>query len=268
MEPEYREPNNGKPCIFDTHAHVSTDAFDKDRCQVLKRARLSRVSFMEVGFDEDSSRKSLMLAENTKGYCAAGIHPHEVAREQCLENRWKHIEELASHFRVKAIGEVGLDYFRNLSPQGVQRDAFAMGLDLARRLGLPVIIHQRDASEDVLSLVKAHNPGTPLVFHCFSQGLDYARRCLDLGGYIGLGGPLTYPRNGYLRDMLSFLPPDRLLVETDCPYLAPQAKRGKRNEPAFIVEVVASIAAILGRPPGEIAKITFDNGRRAFGITG
>ncbi len=266
MEARYPKENPVRANIFDTHAHVSSPAFDEDRDGVIERAKLSGVTFLEVGFDEDSSQASLSLAEKIGIYCAAGIHPHEALRSQALEERWKFIEGLASQStRVRAIGEIGLDYFRDISPRKAQAEAFAMGLDLARRLELPVIIHQRDAHEDLLSMVRA-NAGTPLIFHCFSQGLDYARECLDLGGYIGLGGTLTYPRNGYLRDMLAFLPLDRVLVETDCPYLPPQARRGKRNEPSFILEVISAIAEVLGSTAGEIARLTLENGRRVFGI--
>ncbi len=167
---------------------------------------------------------------------------------------------------LEPIGEIGLDYFRNISPKKLKRGfCHGIGFGQAPR-ECAVIIHQRDAHEDLLSMARANAPGTPLIFHCFSQGLDYARECLDLGGYIGFGGPLTYPRNGYLRDMLAFLPLDRVLVETDCPYLPPQARRGKRNEPSFILEVISAIAEVLGRTADEIAQLTLDNGRRAFGI--
>ncbi|HHX11064.1 MAG TPA: TatD family hydrolase [Firmicutes bacterium] len=267
MVARYRETGSRAGRIFDTHAHVSTRVFDKDRCSVLKRARSLGIVFLEVGSDEESSRKSVSLAEETGGFCAVGIHPHYAKQDERLEDRWNYIESLVTGSpRVKAIGEIGLDYFRDLSPKHDQVDTFVMGLDLARRHGLPVIIHQRESSDDVISIVEKHGHDIPLVFHCFSEEIDYARRCLDVGGYIGLGGPLTYPRNGYLRDMLKFLPQDRLLVETDCPWLPPQSKRGKRNEPAYIVEVVETMAEILGQTPSEISDITFDNALRVFAI--
>ncbi|NLC15898.1 MAG: TatD family hydrolase [Firmicutes bacterium] len=267
MVAEYRETGRPAPAVFDTHAHVSARAFDKDRHEVLGRARDLGIVFLEVGFNEDSSRKALALAEEAGGFCAVGIHPHDAMADESLEARWQYIETLALQSpRVKAIGEIGLDYYRELSPKKAQADAFVMGLDLARRHRLPAIIHQRQCSWDVVSILEKHGCDIPLVFHCFSEGIDYARKCLDLGGYIGLGGPLTYPRNGYLRDMLKFLPPDRLLVETDCPWLPPQSKRGKRNEPAYIMEVIQAIAGVLGRPPAEIMKLTFDNGVRVFAI--
>ncbi len=265
MEPGYRK-NEHDIVIFDTHAHVSTSAFDEDRDQVLKRARLLGIGFLEVGFDEESSKKSLELARSLDGYCAVGIHPHETARQQSLELRWKYVEKLAQLPQVKAIGEIGLDYFREFSPRQSQIEGFAMGLEVARRTRLPAIIHERDSSNDVIDVVSSCLPGVPLIFHCFSQDLDYARKCLDLGGYIGLGGPLTYPRNGYLRDMLEFIPSGRLLVETDCPYLPPQSKRGRRNEPSYITEVADAIAQILETTFDEIAEITLKNALRAFAI--
>lgn len=266
MEPEYLKINKEGLVVFDTHAHVSTSPFNEDRDQVIKRARLSGIGFLEVGFDEESSRKSLNLAQSLDGYCAVGIHPHDTARQQSLECRWKYVEDLAQSPQVKAIGEIGLDYFREFSPKQSQIEGFCMGLEVAGRTGLPVIIHQRDSSDDVINVINNCPPGTPLIFHCFSQELGYARKCLDLGGYIGLGGSLTYPRNDYLRDILRFLPPDRLLVETDCPYLPPQSKRGKRNEPSYIVEVVNTIAQILEVTFNEIAEITLKNALRVFAI--
>ncbi len=267
MAAEYRETNKRTPAIFDTHTHVSTHAFDKDRCQVLERAWSSGVAFLEVGFDEESSRKSLSFAEEISGFCAVGIHPHDAAKAENLETRWKHIESLVTgSSRVKAIGEIGLDYFRNLSPREAQIEAFVMGLDVARRHGLPAIIHQRDSSNDIISVIEKHSGGIPLVFHCFSEGIDYARSCLDFGGYISFGGPLTYPRNGHLRDTVRFVPADRLLVETDCPYLPPQSMRGKRNEPSYIVETISAIAGILGETPSEISRLTLDNALRLFAI--
>ena len=257
-----------EPVVFDTHAHVSVSAFDDDRDPVIKRAEASGVWFLEVGFDEESSSKSIDLAKKIGTYCALGIHPHEAERDEPLNRRWDNIKILArSSPQVKAIGEIGLDYFRNLSPKESQKECFVMGLELSRDLGLPVILHQRDAHLDLLSIVAEHRLGVPIIFHCFSQDLAYARKCLDLGGYIGIGGPITYPANSYLRDLVKYVPRDRLLVETDCPYLAPQGKRGKRNEPSFITEIVELIAVQLGRTVEEIARLTFQNGRRAFGIT-
>ena len=270
MNLENGETSEADYRIFDTHAHVTSSAFDHDREDVLERAQAARVVFMEIGFDEESSSKAAAFAENIGTYCAVGIHPHDAVRDDCehsLIQRWKRIQELArSSDRVKAIGEIGLDYFRDLSPRDAQAECFRIGLDLARKLKLPVVIHQRDAHQDVLSIVQSENMDVPLIFHCFSQDISYARKCLDLGGYIGIGGPVTYPRNNYLRDLLQYIPSDRLLVETDCPYLPPQGKRGKRNEPSFIVEVVNTISTVLNRDFAEISNITFRNGIQAFGI--
>lgn len=259
---------SSKPVIFDTHAHVSASAFDNDRDSVIERAEGAGVRFLEVGFDEESSSKSIVLAESIGMYCSLGIHPHDAERDEPLQRRWDSIKALAlSSRRVKAIGEIGLDYFRNLSPRQSQMECFAMGLELARELRLPVILHQRDAHLDLISIVEGHRLDTSLIFHCFSQDITYARRCLDIGGYIGIGGPITYPANSHLRELMKYIPRDRLLVETDCPYLAPQGNRGKRNEPSYITEVVDLVAALLGCTFSEIAERTSQNGRRAFGIT-
>lgn len=267
MEAKYHDlPADGYPLIIDTHAHVSMDAFSKDRKDVIERARRAKVAFIEVGFDIDSSKRSLALASQVGTYCSVGIHPHEAESEGKFQHSWKEIEALLASGRVKAIGEIGLDYFRKFSSKKAQIDTFMLGLDLARRTKLPVIVHQRDAREDVLRVLRGARHDLPVIFHCYSYDVDYARRCLDLNGYLGFGGPVTYPRNDHLRDLLKYLPLDRILVETDCPYLPPQSKRGHRNEPVFVVEVVAAIAEVLGRKVVDVARITRENALRAFNI--
>ena len=264
MAAKCRKASVGVPVVFDTHAHVSARQFDKDRRQALERATDLGIAFLEVGFNEDSSRKSLALARQTGGFCAVGIHPHDALADEPLETRWQYIESLVLESpRVKAIGEIGLDYFRNLSPKNAQIEAFIMGLDLARRHKLPAIIHQRDASRDVITVIDKHSRDIPIVFHCFPRELTVPASAWISEGTLVWAAPY-YPRNGYLRDMLKFVPPDRLLVETDCPWLPPQSKRGRRNEPAYIIEVIETIAEVLGQTPSEISKLTFDNAVRVF----
>lgn len=263
-----RSPDPGRygALIIDTHAHVSLDVYAKDRERVIDRAASAGVAFIEIGFDVESSIRSVDLAERIGGYCAVGIHPHEAKGKEPLEKMWRDIEALFSSPRVKAIGEIGLDYFRDLSPRNVQVEAFLRGLDLARAKCLPVVVHQREAEKDVLRILTHAGHHKPIIFHCFSGDKSYLGKCLDLGGYIGLGGPLTYPRNAFLRDLVKYIPMDRILVETDCPYLPPQGRRGKRNEPAFIVEVVDILAQILDLPSARVASVTRDNAMRAFSL--
>lgn len=254
------------PEVFDTHAHLCSRDFDADREEVAARARQNGVGLIEVGYDESSSADALRLAGHYGGICSVGIHPHYAGGDGSAK-RWSVIEALAvsNPKTVRALGEMGLDYFRDLVPRDAQIECFQEGLTLARRLGLPVIIHQRDAEEDVLREVRLAQLTQPLVFHCFSQDELYARRCLDLGGYFGIGGVLTYPKNVGLRHLVRELPLDRLLLETDCPYLPPQTRRGKRNEPSFVIETLETLSEALGMDKSEVAGITTENASRVFG---
>ncbi len=248
--------------------------FDGDRGETLLRAREAGVRFLEVGCDEESSARSVRLAKKVGGVAAVGIHPHysflpnsRGAPRERLEQRWKEIENLAfsNPGFVVAVGEMGLDYFRNPVPPDIQKDCFQAGLLLARKTGLPAIIHQRNAETDTLRVLSDACLSVPIVFHCFSQNASYARECLELGGYFGIGGVLTYPRNSLLRGVVGTLPKDRILVETDCPYLAPQAHRGKRNEPAYVRDVVKALSGILNMKEAEVAELTTQNARLVFG---
>jgi len=259
MEPGFLE-------VFDTHAHLCSPEFDLDRSEVESRARENGVGFIEIGYDEASSAEAVRFATSTRGICSVGIHPHYAGGDPPPE-RWGFIEALAvsNPGVVKALGEMGLDYFRNLVPREAQLECFREGLKLAKELGLPVIIHQRDAENDLLRELRSARLSQPMVFHCFSQDENYADGCLELGGYFGIGGVLTYPKNDGLRQLVKKLPLDRLLLETDCPYLPPQGFRGKRNEPAFVLETLKALSAALGIGVGEVARITKENALRVFG---
>lgn len=257
----------GFPITVDTHAHLTMEDYDEDRSTVIERGRGEGVSFIEVGFDVLSSHKGLSLAGDIGGKCAVGIHPHYAQKDAGgLESAWKRVEDLLTdeNRAIVAVGETGLDFARNLSARGVQEECFSIGLDLARRKRLPVIVHQREAEKEVISQVKAAGVAGPVIFHCFTGDTDYARKCLDLGGYLGLGGVLTYPRNQTLRDAVKYLPLDRILLETDSPYLAPQFRRGKRNEPSFVLEVRDLVAELLGFSGPSVSDATTDNASRAF----
>lgn len=242
--------------------------FDADRDQVVARARDAGVSFVEAGFDVASSRRALVLARELGGKCAAGIHPHNLPGSiQDTEIAWSEIESLlrGGDPQIVAVGETGLDFSRGSVDKDAQIDSFSRGVDLACRLGLPLIVHEREAEEAAIGVLRRFALSRPVIFHCFTGGWDYARRCLDQGGFMGFGGIVTYPRNSDLREVLKMVPGDRLLLETDAPYLAPQAHRGKRNEPAFVVDSRDLIARVLEMPPEEVSRITTANSRVAFG---
>jgi TatD DNase family protein len=233
--------------LFDTHAHLHFPEFDEDREAMLDRARAAGVRRMlTIGTEPESSRAAVALAAREADvWAAVGIHPHDAAAGDAAA--LAEIERLAGGPRVVAVGEIGLDYFRNLSPQEDQERVFRALLGLARRLGKPVIVHCRDAHEDVLRIL-----GEERVFelggimHCFSGDVAIARRCLDLGLMISLAGPVTYPKPRALPDVARFVPADRLVIETDCPFLPPQGHRGQRNEPAFVAITAARVAELRG----------------------
>ncbi len=253
--------------FFDTHAHLDDSVFAGDLDKVLERARAAGVVLiLNAGFDLESSAAAVELAgKHREIYAAVGIHPHEAAGAG--PDYLERLEKLAAHSKVVAIGEIGLDYYRDLSPRRVQKKVFWEQLELAKKLGKPVIIHDRDAHGDVMDILRRFAPGLAGgVMHCYSGSWEMARECVSLGFYISLAGPVTYPNAVRLKDIAARLPEECLLVETDAPYLAPQAFRGKRNEPAYVVHTVEEIARLRNKEPGYIAKITSENGRRLFGI--
>jgi TatD DNase family protein len=222
--------------LVDTHCHLMDRAFDADRDAVLERARQAGVAaFILVGYDLVTSRLALQLAHQLPNARATvGIHPN--AAGAASEQDFEAIEDLSKDPLVVGIGETGLDNYRDRTPPARQREALEWHLQLAQRRALPVIIHNRQADSQIAEALESHG-GPPGVLHCFSSSdSTFARRMLDAGLFFSLAGPLTYPNNGALRELVKTLPHDRLLVETDCPYLPPQGRRGQRNEPAYLTE--------------------------------
>ncbi len=256
--------------LVDSHAHIDFPAFDKDRDLVIARARDSGVGvIINVGIDLESSRKSLEIAQEHAGvFAAIGFHPNDAGKMK--DGDVSLLEELAQQERVVAIGEIGLDFYRKSSPHQLQREVFIRQLDLAARLGLPVVIHCRDAyreTEDVVTgWVKSHPlaGGEIGVMHCFSGDIELARRYIGLGFLISLAGPVTYPSAHDRREVAAALPLDKLLIETDSPFLAPQAHRGQRNEPAYVSLVAGRIAGIRGLTVEVVAQATSENTIRLF----
>ena len=233
---------------------------------MLARARAAGVAaVVNAGADVPSSRRSIELARrHPMVFASVGVHPHDAAEAD--EAAWAELERLAADERVVAVGECGLDFFRDLSPRDVQRQVFARHLALAEAVGLPVIIHCRDAYADCLDIVRAERqPPVRGVLHCFQGDDAAARGALDLGLHIGVGGTLTFPREEALRQVVAGLPLERLLVETDCPYLTPRPKRG-RNEPAHVTFVARCLAEVLGVSFERVAETTTANARAAFDL--
>jgi TatD DNase family protein len=251
--------------LFDTHLHLDDEAFDHDRDQVLERGRAAGVrGFVSIGTSLESSRRAIAVAERHPDvYAAVAVHPHEAS--QVTPETLAALAALARHPRVVAIGETGLDYYRDFAPREAQVWAFRGHLRLARDAGLPVIIHNRDAHRDVLEILAEEAPPR-VIMHAFSGSVETARRCLDRGYYIALAGPVTYRNARRALEVAAYLPPDRLLLETDAPYLPPEPHRGRRNEPAYLPLIAAAVARARGVGPGTVAEITSSNAREAFGL--
>jgi TatD DNase family protein len=251
--------------LIDTHAHLDFPQFHKDLEQVLERARQAGViAVLNAGTDENSSRRSVELSSAYPWISASvGIHPHGAAR---AGNDWlKQIETLAGLESVLAIGETGLDFYRNLSPKESQEKVFREHLRLACRVDKPVIIHSREAHGKTLQILKEEDLPLKIgVMHCFSGDRHWAEAFLELGFYISIAGPVTYPRSHDLRDLLKYIPANRLLLETDAPYLSPQAYRSERNEPAFISLTYERVAMDLGQELEELSKQVYLNAIRLF----
>lgn len=254
--------------LIDTHCHLDFDRFDADRDLVVKQAATAGVQRVIVpAIDLESCQKVLYLAEKYDlVFAAIGIHPNSSAdwRDEWL----KRLRKLADHPKVVAIGEIGLDYYRDWSPQPIQKIAFAAQVSLAGELGLPIIVHNRQADADVLQILEgAKKKWSQLkgVLHSFSSPWETAVSAVEMGFYLGFTGPITYKNAGELRDVAANIRLDRVLVETDAPFLAPQQFRGKRNEPAFVIHVAAKLAEIRSTTPAEIARQTTANAESLFG---
>ncbi|MHB8574470.1 MAG: TatD family hydrolase [Dehalococcoidia bacterium] len=262
-----------KPAPYlDSHCHVQARQFNNDRTAVIDRALSAGVGTLVCASDDEaSSRDAIVLATaRPEVWATVGIHPHEAttADKGALER----LAEIARSPRVVAYGEIGLDYFRDLSPRDVQRDAFARQLELAGSLGLPVVVHSRDAAEDTYTILQTwraaglEHARAPGVIHCFGYDAGWSERFLGLGFLISIPGTVTYPKAEQLKQVAASVPDAMLLVETDCPYLTPQPWRGKRNEPAYLVETVREVAALRSADPVAVGIVTANNARRLFGL--
>ncbi|MBP3284512.1 MAG: TatD family hydrolase [Clostridia bacterium] len=250
--------------IFDTHAHYESEQFEEDRDELLKILPQNNVSYViNQGTDIATSKKSIELAEQYDYFFAAvGIHPEEVKKQEAVSE----IEKLASHPKVVAIGEIGLDYYWDVSTKELQMDYFKKQLDLANQLHLPVVIHDRDAHKDVLDTLKSTTMNSSGVVHCFSGSVEMAKEILKKDFYLGFDGPITFKNARVALEVLEYTPLDRILIETDAPYLTPEPFRGKRNNSMYLTYVINKIAEIKKVSPEEIAEITFQNAKTLFGI--
>jgi TatD DNase family protein len=253
--------------LFDTHVHLNADQFDDDLEEVIQRAEKAGVKEMVVvGFDEKTINRALKLIEKYEQlYAAVGWHPVDAI--DMTEDHLKWLEELAAHPKVVALGEMGLDYHWDKSPKEIQKEVFRKQIALAKKVQLPIIIHNRDADQDVVDILreeKAEEVGG--IMHCFGGSVEIATQCLDMNFYISLGGPVTFKNAKRPKLIAKEVPLERLLIETDCPYLAPHPFRGKRNEPAYVELVAKEIAELREMSLEEIALQTRENAKKLFKI--
>lgn len=252
--------------LFDSHAHINDEQFDDDREQVIERALENGVTgILNAGTCMASSAHSVALAQQYESiYAAVGIHPHEVVGT--LEGDYEQLATWCKQDKVVAIGEIGLDYYRDLVPRDIQHEVFVRQIDVARQMNMPLIIHDRDAHQDVMDIIRKEAKGLSGVLHCFSGSLEMATELIKLGFYISIAGPVTFKNAAKLPEIVANVPLERLLVETDCPYLTPHPHRGKRNEPAYVRIVAEQVASLRCIELSVLAEATSANTKRLFKI--
>jgi TatD DNase family protein len=256
--------------VIDTHCHLADEVFEPDLDSVIERARAagltSAICILAAGDEAEEARAIRVRELWPEAAFAVGVHPHQA--HQCAgqpgrAESW--IRRGASQERVCAVGEIGLDYHYDFSPRDVQQTVFAEQLACARAMNLPVVIHTREADADTFAMLAAEGAGVRGVFHCFTGGVERARRALDLGFHLSLAGIVTFPKATDLHEVAAFVPEDRFLIETDSPFLAPVPYRGKRNEPAWVAEVAQRLAVLRGVPGAVVVERTTENALQLFG---
>lgn len=253
--------------LFDTHVHLNATQFEEDREEVIKRAFAAGVTHLVVvGFDRETIPLAIEIAEQYETiYAAVGWHPVDAIDMTDEDLAW--IEELSAHPKVVAIGEMGLDYHWDKSPKDVQKEVFRKQIRLAKKVNMPIIVHNREATADIIAILQEENAKEiGGIMHCYNDTVDYLQACLDMNFYISLGGPVTFKNAKAPKEVAVEVPLDRLLVETDAPFLAPHPNRGKRNEPSYVTLVAEKIAELREISVEELGKVTTENARRFFQI--
>ena len=253
--------------LFDTHAHMNDPAYDEDREEILLGLKDKGVDLvMNVGCCLDSSKDCIAMAEKYPFvYASVGSHPDSA--DEVNEDVIEAYRQMASHPKVLAVGEIGLDYYYETIPREIQQQAFRMQMQLARELDMPVIVHERNAHDDGMRIVKEFK-GVTGVFHCYSGSAEMARQLVDLGWYIGFTGVLTFKNACKAVETAASIPLERIVLETDCPFMAPEPFRGKRNDPGYLYRMAERLAQIRNLPVEQIWKITTENARRLYRMDG
>jgi len=251
--------------LIDSHAHLEMSEYDHDRKDVIKRAQDSGIDYiLTIGIDIEACHQAISLAEEFEFiYAVVGVHPHNA--KDIDGGTYDILRKLTQHEKVCALGEIGLDFFRNLSPQDVQTMRFRELIALARELKLPIVVHDRDAHKEILAILKEEKASeVGGVIHCFSGDYEMATKCLDMGFYISIPGTITFRKAASLQEIVGRVPLERILVETDAPFLTPVPFRGKRNEPSYVSYVADKIAQIKNLDFAEVAAVTSQNARTLF----
>ncbi|HBU13139.1 MAG TPA: hydrolase TatD [Clostridiales bacterium] len=253
-------------CYFDTHAHLLDEKFDGDRDELILSLPGKGVGFFtECASDMETAAHAVTLAQKyPMAYAAVGVHPHSAAEWE--ERDYQKLAELARQEKVVAIGEIGLDYHYDFSPRDVQKAVFARQMELAGEAGLPVVVHSREATQDVLAILRAY-PAVTGVLHSFSGSVETMREVLEMGYYISLSGVVTFKNAKKAAEAAAAVPPDKLLIETDSPYMTPAPHRGKRNDPSYVQYTAQKIAEIRGMELEELRKVTTENAKAFFRIS-
>lgn len=253
--------------IFDSHAHYDDAQFDEDRMDVLshlKDAGVERVVNISNGWD-DLLKTLELIKEVPFLYGTVGIHPCKIS--ELNEDRMEQMKEFCSRDKIVAVGEIGLDYYWMSDPKEVQKEWFIRQLRLAKEVNLPVVIHSRDASKDTFDIMKEEHAGTTGgVIHCYSGSLEMAREYVKMGYFLGIGGVVTFKNSKTLKKVAAEIPLEHIVIETDCPYLAPTPHRGKRNSSAYLPLVIAEIARLRDISPEEVERVTYENAKRLYGM--
>ncbi|MCD6581667.1 MAG: YchF/TatD family DNA exonuclease [Desulfuromusa sp.] len=259
--------NDQLPLLVDSHAHLDGGKFANDLDETIERATANGIShILTIGCDLESSENSITVAERYENiFAAVGVHPHDAT--EINDAALAKLRTMLSHPKVVALGEIGLDFYRDRSPREIQRSAFRQQIRLAKEVDKPIIVHDRDAHDEVIQILKEENAAqVGGVLHCFSGDLEMAKQCLELGFYLSFTGTITYPKNDIIREIIKEIPIDRMLVETDCPYLSPQKFRGKRNEPAYVRYTAEKMAEVKGLSIEDVARVTSRNCHDLFGF--
>ena len=251
--------------LFDTHAHLNDPAFDPDRAELMDGLAQKGIGLvMNAGCSLESSRDIIKMAERYPWlYASVGSHPDSA--NEVNEDVIEEYRKLCKHEKVKAIGEIGLDYYYEDIPREIQKEAFRMQMALAQELDMPVIIHEREAHDDGMRIIKEF-PKVKGVFHCYSGSAEMARQLVNMGWFIGFTGVLTFKNARKAVETACSVPLDRIVIETDCPFMAPEPHRGKRNDPGYLVHMAEKLAQLRDLPVEEVHRITFENGKRLYRI--